>query len=478
MLAIATVLLGSGAALGGDLVIASSARRPEILGTLSCSSTSCHGQIEPQPAAASTHGQAYHLWLAHDPHARAGLRIVQPRFQEVLRRASQRADGGVDPSVFDQCAKCHDPIGMAETNALTLTLSQGARGHSLGRGIGCETCHGPASQWIAKHYEQGVSREDLRELGMVDTKDVVVRAKLCAACHVGSAEHDVTHDMLAAGHPPLRFEMIAHQALIQRKHWDDSLRGRAQPDYEVQLWGAGRIAAADSALALLERRARNAATDETQIRTDKGKAVWPELAEHNCFACHQSLRPADSSRALRVVTTRAPGVPAWQHWNFACVPSRSTEYDAALDRLRAELEGSFSPSPKNIARLAAEAQAALPRDRRDITASDVFEAITNRRGEFTWDRACHELAALNALERSLRKRGQPLEMPSLRPAADRIAQSLSFPDSRFEWPAVFIKPVSGASMPTDTMSLDEIAVELNSMAAELRKHFDVPSTEY
>src|SRR5207249_10630006 len=65
----------------------------------------------------------------------------------------------------------------------------------------------------------------------------------------------------------------------------------------------GRTVAAEAALALTESRAKRAAAAEAE-----GGAPWPELAEYNCFACHQSLRPevgalADAGRR---------GVPRWQ----------------------------------------------------------------------------------------------------------------------------------------------------------------------
>ena len=127
---------------------------------------------------------------------------------------------------------------------------------------------------------------------MVDTKNVLVRAALCASCHVGSAENDVTHDMLAAGHPPLRFEMASHQALIERKHWDDAA-ATAQPEYEVQLWAAGRIASAEAALDLLEGRAKRAATDETRMNTNTEQGRLAGIGGVQLF-CVSSVAAAGS----------------------------------------------------------------------------------------------------------------------------------------------------------------------------------------
>ena len=36
----------------------------------------------------------------------------EPRFQEVLRRASVRGDGMVDGAMYERCAECHDPLRL------------------------------------------------------------------------------------------------------------------------------------------------------------------------------------------------------------------------------------------------------------------------------------------------------------------------------------------------------------------------------
>jgi hypothetical protein len=65
-------------------------------------------------------------------------------------------------------------------------------------------------------------------------------------CHVGSAEADVNHDLIAADHPPLGFEMAAYQAIMPR-HWT----GRDNP---AKLWAVGQAVAAEAAADLLVER--------------------------------------------------------------------------------------------------------------------------------------------------------------------------------------------------------------------------------
>ena len=40
---------------------------------------------------------------------------------------------------------------------------------------------------------------------MYDTRDLVQRTEKCLACHLGTQEKFVDHEMIAAGHPDLYF---------------------------------------------------------------------------------------------------------------------------------------------------------------------------------------------------------------------------------------------------------------------------------
>src|SRR5205823_3686488 len=82
-------------------------------------------------------------------------------------------------------------------------------------GVSCESCHGPAQDWLARHHLdawKNETRAEKNRLGMTDTQSLAGRAQLCARCHVGAAGMDVDHDLLAAGHPRLSFEFAAFHA--------------------------------------------------------------------------------------------------------------------------------------------------------------------------------------------------------------------------------------------------------------------------
>ncbi len=207
------------------------------VGTLSCSSTSCHGNADELAPGEPIAGHEHTLWVEFDPHAKAAATLGTARYRAVLDAYNGGLQTGTNSNTAaDRCAVCHDPQGLAHDRQLSRTSAvsrttrkpdatrreNGSASHdgspelaatylSLSmaatrpQGIGCEDCHGPGEKWLANHYERTATRESLRADGYLDLKQVVTRGRVCAGCHVGDADHDLTHAMYAAGHPPLRF---------------------------------------------------------------------------------------------------------------------------------------------------------------------------------------------------------------------------------------------------------------------------------
>jgi hypothetical protein len=89
-------------------------------------------------------------------------------------------------------------------------------------GVGCESCHGAASGWLASHYAVGGTHAANVARGMVPLDDPRARASRCLDCHFGSAEPGqfVDHRMMAAGHPRISFELDLFSTL-QQHHDED-----------------------------------------------------------------------------------------------------------------------------------------------------------------------------------------------------------------------------------------------------------------
>src|SRR6185312_3755798 len=100
-------------------------------------------------------------------------------------------------------------------------------------GVNCVLCHGPFKEWVSKHsvftereeWRQLSRREKQEKFGLTDLWTPSKRTALCASCHIGDLKPNepakfVTHEMYAAGHPPLpSFEAATFSDQMPR-HWD------------------------------------------------------------------------------------------------------------------------------------------------------------------------------------------------------------------------------------------------------------------
>ena len=423
---------------------------PPFVGSQSCNSVSCHGRAEPRRSIREVRGaslQEFVLYERHDPHAKAARTLVSSEFQAILNRLSEPKDGSSRAQVYQQCAQCHDPEGIADGVGQSSAPS---------RGISCESCHGGAKNWLATHYERDVSRSSLVAAGMRDTKDLHVRGELCASCHVGNAERNVNHDMLAAGHPPLRFELAAYHRKLtshnesgKRSHWNDARERIATKDFEVKLWEAGQIASAKAALTLLETRAHQAAL---AIAEDHSAGVsWPEFAEYDCFSCHQKLRPVEGK------IKSATGLPEWGQWSFAFVAASAEANE--LNALRAEMKKSFASQPEAVEVRAASARKTLVISllQKEVTSNKLLELLERPSATSkSWDALCQRYLAQRVIEKSIGDEFQKLELAGHVSAAQRrsfnerrdeidrdlatIGGQLVFADEKEEWPRVLATP--------------------------------------
>jgi hypothetical protein len=298
------------------------------LGPRSCSSSGCHGNIRADRGGVNHNGDRlrdanlagirrdeFFVWLEQDPHSSSASTLLGEHSKRILLHlgALDKTDDGFEPTDnYDRhmtaCAGCHAPHATKEKLSFT-ALRQSA----LDLGVTCESCHGSAGDWINEHYSSAWTKIDRHQKtnrhGMRDTENLVSRAQVCAHCHVGNSNDHVGHDLIAAGHPPLKFEFTAYLDLLP-KHWNEH-RERAQtPDFELRSWLAGQLASTYGALQVLESRTRPALPGEAHPPT------WPELAEFDCFACHHDLE-SPSWRIERGFTGRKPGQVSWGSWYWS-----------------------------------------------------------------------------------------------------------------------------------------------------------------
>lgn len=285
----------------------------KYIGPGSCAATSCHGSVKPV-AGSRVYQNEYSTWILQDKHSRAYGALTE----EVGERMARILKLDFKAEEAPKCLACH---------ALYTAPEQRGRPFELADGVSCENCHGPASAWLGPHTTRDWPHEKSVDMGMVDTRDVIHRTDKCLECHLGTKNKFVDHEMIAAGHPDLYFELDSFSAVMPR-HWKmprESAPGKPVEDASwagVRDWSAGQAVQLRAEMERLVWRARNE-------RFDK-KDVWPEYSELSCFACHHSLGPAkDSWRQAHGYEGRRPGDPAWNSSRYAVFRLLAKQIDSA-----------------------------------------------------------------------------------------------------------------------------------------------------
>ena len=270
-----------------------------------CAASSCHGSIQPKTVTRVPQNE-YSIWAGQDKHARAYQVLSNPvsiRIGKILKLEHS-------PSQTQRCLACH---------ALAVPPEQRAETFDITDGVSCESCHGPASGWLGQHtVKEWPHERSVKELGMIDLRDVAVRTHMCLHCHLGTAEKSVDHELIAAGHPDLTFELNLFSAVMPR-HWKDPKDppGKDAAWIGTKEWAVGQGMQLRDGLDRLARRARSSA--------------WPEFAEADCFACHHSLtKPEESWRLVSedYYGDRRVGVPAWNSSRYVVFRYAAEEVDA------------------------------------------------------------------------------------------------------------------------------------------------------
>ncbi len=332
---------------------------PKYTGPGSCASPSCHGGVQVR-ADTSVQQNEYSTWVVKDKHAHAFAVLTNPvatRMAKIL---------GIDKAdTAPKCLACH---------ALNPPDADRARTFDATDGVSCESCHGPASNWLGPHTTKGWTHERSIAAGMRDLRDPARRAENCLACHLGTADKAVDHEMIAAGHPDLYFELASFTAAMPR-HWKEHAaddRTKDDPFADVRMLAAGQ------AVQLREQLQR-------VVRNAQGKS-WPEFADLDCFACHHSLTNAETSwRQEQGYAGRRAGNPPWNLSRYTVLREIVNETDReGGGRLEAEVNklyaimSSVNPDRNQAAAQARVTSEAAGRLAQPIASSSFDQARTLR----------------------------------------------------------------------------------------------------
>lgn len=403
----------------------------KYIGPGSCAATSCHGSVKPVAGSRILQNE-YSTWIIQDKHSRA----YQVLTEDVGERMARILKLGSKAEEAPKCLACH---------ALNPPPEQRGRAFEISEGVSCENCHGPASGWLGPHTTRTWAHEKSLALGMHDTRDVIHRTEKCLECHLGTKNKFVDHEMIAAGHPDLFFELDSFSAVMPR-HWKsprESEPGKPVEDpawVGVREWSAGQAVQLRAAMERLTWRARNE-------RVDK-KDVWPEYSELSCFACHHALGPAkDSWRQEHAYIGRRPGDPAWNTSRYAVFRLLAKQIDSAsamdLDRQLLAVSDEMSklnPDRNVIASSASAAVSLAQRIAGRLATMQYDQAVALRMLQRIPDdaqnialadeRAAEQAAmALDSLYIAYSKEAKPANAAEVRAAINGLFQQLENPSS-------------------------------------------------
>jgi hypothetical protein len=326
--------------------MAAAAAGGTYVGVATCAGSTCHGRGEGDGKVVRQ--DELRLWQEPSSksgaHSRTYAALASERGQRIatalgLGRATQAP----------ACLGCHATYAPA-----------GQRGERfrLADGVGCESCHGPASGWLAMHYAVPATHAKNIANGLVPLEDARTRASVCLDCHFGSAKPGqfVTHSMMAAGHPRVSFELDLFSALQQ--HWDDNDKYRQRKGRldNLQLWAVGQAEAVQRSLGLFSH--------------DKlaSQGLYPEFYFFDCHSCHRSIndRP-DRERQFETNPGRPIpfGTPPYNDENIIMLsavakvlaPGQADSFDAAARNFHAAMGQGRAQAVAAAGRLQASAAA-------------------------------------------------------------------------------------------------------------------------
>jgi hypothetical protein len=265
------------------------------LGVASCANSGCHGSTVPLNAQRVRQNE-YYTWLHSDRHAGA----YNVLFNALSARVAKNMRLKAKPYQERICLDCHSTNVPKELISGRIDLEDGVQ---------CEACHGPAGGWRAEHVQEGWTHAQSVARGMIDQRDLRVRAHICDRCHVGAADREVDHELIASGHPQLAFELDNYTETMPA-HWN------ANESHGVRAWATGQAMALRDSLNNLARHARG--------------EKWPEFSDMSCENCHHALR--GTARQERGWPGRA-GLPAWspQRWAVTRLIVQRAAPSSALD---------------------------------------------------------------------------------------------------------------------------------------------------
>jgi len=309
-----------------------------------CSNMGCHSGPPNTEEVLVCRCTEYKTWSLEDKHEIAYKVLLSERAKKMGELLRYK----VPVSEHDACLSCHSVV--------IRDAKLEHKSFKRDEGVTCVVCHGAYEEWVDRHYSylnldkwRAFSRQVKEEkFGMTDLWTPLKRADLCASCHVGNLKPDepakfVTHEMYAAGHPPLPGFESATFSDQMPKHWQylrekpDKVKKLLRYDdvdrERTKLILVGAAVSLRESMRLLHRQA-----DDCVKAVDPDKRAL-NLANFDCYACHHDLK-SPSWRQARGYNGK-PGRVPMRPWPTALVKlaiRHATDENAEAK----EMEGAFT----------------------------------------------------------------------------------------------------------------------------------------
>lgn len=280
----------------------------KFMGTASCSSSNCHGSVNPRNGNKVLQNE-YVTWQKQDKHSQA-YNVLLNEESKIIAKHLGIASAKKEPL----CLKCHS----------TYVPNQTERGEKFQTedGVSCESCHGSSEKWLSTHISSGVTHQQNINNGMTDLNNRKIKNNLCISCHFGNDDKSVNHRLIGAGHPRLTFEADTFETIMP-VHWEiDKDYIERKGDYNASSnWLSGQLALAEESINRILSKKRS--TNEN----------YPEFSLFYCYSCHHSLSPNQwKSRDY----SGHPGDPTLNMSSLTIVNLALNTFNSSL---AAELEG-------------------------------------------------------------------------------------------------------------------------------------------
>ena len=257
-----------------------------------CNTKDCHGADAPKGSPALNE---YNLWKAADPHSKAFTTLYK-----APSKAIGTAMGIAKVHESAKCLTCHSKV--VDPAQVVPNVKWAVQ-----NGVSCEVCHGPSEKWIDPHAtpkEKAWSHEKSVAQGMIDLRDLRTWAGQCASCHL-----QIDHDMVAAGHPRLHFELVDYNARTGA-HWKTAKHPSMEAGFDGRAWTLGQAVSFSEALRNLSRHLKAGASADRQKEAREQAEAYAAMLKHvgGFKAGEIPADPAKLDELAKDVDTQAKGL--------------------------------------------------------------------------------------------------------------------------------------------------------------------------